>query len=61
MSDIWHTADEKPNDGVGMVVYYSKEYDEELLVGYYNTEYEDFRPLDEYYCEEKNGQKMVLS
>lgn len=54
---IWHTEDEKPNDGFGMVVYYSKEYDEELLVGYYNTEYEDFRPLDEYYCEEKTVKK----
>lgn len=54
---IWHTADEKPNDEIGMVVYYSKEYDGELLVGYYNTEYEDFRPLDEYYCEEKTVKK----
>ena len=55
--DIWHTEDEKPVSGLGMIVYYSKEYDEELLVGYYNTEYEEFRPLDEYYCEEKTVKK----
>ena len=57
MSNIWHTADEKPINGDNMVVYYSKEYDEELLLGYYNTEYEEFSPLDEFYCEEKTVKK----